>query len=182
MTVAEKLKLINELQSTIEELHPRKDWDDAFFRKVKLDFTYSSNKLEGNTLTYGQTIRLLREFITPKDASHGEVLDMINHQKILDRIFINYRSQEISEDNIKALHAELMKDRAQWSDDGYYSPGQYKSFEVMTVRSTGKIHNYLSPDQVASAMEALVRSILSFYKHRFATHNFRNLSECTPYC
>ena len=156
MSIAEKLELIDSLKSKIEELKPGKDWDDAFFKKVKLEFTYTSNKLEGNTLTYGQTIKLLRDFVTPKDATRGEVLDMINHQKILDSIFINYRSQEISEENIKGLHRELMKDRAQWADDGLYSPGQYKSFDNLTVRSTGKIHSYLLPGKVGKAMEELV--------------------------
>src|SRR5581483_5499872 len=143
MNIVEKLKRIDSLKSKVDELKSGKDWDDAFFRKVKLEFTYASNKLEGNTLTYGQTIKLLRDFVTPKDATRGEVLDMINHQKILDNIFINYRSQSISEENIKELHRELMKDPSQWADYGFYSPGQYKSFENMTVRSTGKIHNYI---------------------------------------
>lgn len=136
-------------------MKPGKDWDDAFFRKVKLEFTYTSNKLEGNTLTYGQTIKLLRDFVTPKDATRCEVLDMINHQKILDSVFINYRSQEISEEDIKQLHRELMKDRAQWADDGLYRPGQYKEFENMTVRASGKIHTYLLPNQVVKGMEDL---------------------------
>jgi len=58
MNIAEKLRLIDSLKGKIDKLMPRKDWDDAFFRKVKIDFTYNSNKLEGNTLTYGQTIKL----------------------------------------------------------------------------------------------------------------------------
>lgn len=156
MNIAEKLKLIDTLISKINEWKPGKDWDDAFFRKVKLEFTYTSNKLEGNTLTYGQTIKLLRDFVTPKDAAPGEVLDMINHQKILDIVFTNYRSQSISEESIKNLHRELMKDPAQWADYGLYSPGQYKLFENMTVRSTGKIHTYMPPNQVAQAMEELI--------------------------
>ena len=129
MNIAEKLELIEILKGKIDQLRPRKDWEDAFFRKVKIDFTYSSNKLEGNTLTYGQTIKLLRDFVAPRNAASGEVLDMINHQKILDSIFINYRTQEISEENIKELHRQLMKDPSQWADYGLYSPGQYKSFE-----------------------------------------------------
>lgn len=157
INIAEKLKQIDTLKSRIDDLNPGKDWDDAFFRKVKLEFTYTSNKLEGNTLTYGQTIKLLRDFVTPKDATRGEVLDMINHQKILDSIFINYRSQEISEENIKQLHRELMKDRAQWADDGLYRPGEYKEFENMTVRAKGKIHAYLLPDQVRKGMEELLK-------------------------
>lgn len=157
MTVSEKLKHIETLKSEIDKLEHKKDWDDGFLRKVKIDFTYNSNKLEGSTLTYGQTIRLLQDFVTPKNAAAGELLDMINHQKILDSVFEYYRSQNISEDNIKTLHRDLMKDIAQWGDDGLYSPGQYKSFENMTVRSSGKIHSYLVPDDVSKAMSELVR-------------------------
>jgi Fic family protein len=158
MSIAEKLSLIDSLKRKTEELNPGKEWDDAFFNKVKFEFTYTSNKLEGNTLTYGQTIKLLRDFVTPKDALEGEVLDMVNHQKILDRIFINYRSKEISEENIKELHGELMKNRVQWtSNEGLYRPGMYKEFENMTVRSTGKIHVYLLPNQIPQAMERLVQ-------------------------
>jgi Fic family protein len=156
MSIAEKLELIDSLKSKIDQLKPRKEWDDAFFRKVKIDFTYQSNKLEGNTLTYGQTIKLLRDFVTPQSAASGELLDMINHQKILDVIFVNYRSQSISEENIKELHRELMKDPAQWGDYGNYSPGQYKSLENMTVRATGKVHHYLPPNQVDQAMQELI--------------------------
>lgn len=156
MNIAEKLFLIDELKSKIDRLMPRKDWDDAFFRKVKVDFTYNSNKLEGNTLTYGQTIKLLRDFVTPKNAASGDLLDMINHQKILDIVFNNYRSQSLSEENIKTLHRVLMKNIDQWSDNGLYSPGQYKSFENATVRSTGKIHAFMLPNQVAKEMEELI--------------------------
>lgn len=156
MSIAEKLVHIESLKDRIDKLMPQKDWDDAFFRKVKIDFTYNTNKLEGSTLTYGQTIKLLKDFVTPKDATAGEVLDMINHQKILDSVFNNYRSQTLSEENIKELHRQLMHDPAQWSDNGLYSPGLYKSFENMTVRSTGKIHTYIPPDQVARAMEELI--------------------------
>jgi Fic family protein len=165
MSVADKLKHIDSLKGKIDQLSPRKDWDDAFFRKVKIDFTYNSNKLEGNTLTYGQTIKLLRDFVAPRNAASGEVLDMINHQKILDIVFANYRSQSISEENIKELHRELMKDSAQWADYGLYSPGKYKSFENMTVRSTGKIHMYMLPGQVPDAMIELVQQTNELLKN-----------------
>jgi Fic family protein len=156
MNIAEKLRLIDDLKSKIDKLMPQKDWDDAFFRKVKVDFTYNSNKLEGNTLTYGQTIKLLQDFVTPKNASSGELLDMINHQKILDIVFTNYRSQSLSEENIRVLHRALMKSRDQWGDDGDFNPGHYKSFDNVTIRSTGKLHKYMPPDQVEGAMEELV--------------------------
>lgn len=71
MNIAEKFEQIEKLKGKIDILGTHKDWDDAFFRKVKIDFTYNSNKLEGNTLTYGQTIKLLRDFVAPKEAYCG---------------------------------------------------------------------------------------------------------------
>lgn len=127
--------------------------------KVKIDFTYNSNKIEGITLTYGQTIKLLKDFVTPQNAIPGELLDLINHQKVLDNVFKNYHAESFSADNIKALHSELMKNLAQWTDDSLYSPGRYKVFENVTVRSSGKIHSYMLPAEVPAAMEQLINEI-----------------------
>lgn len=159
MNIAEKFQFIESSKEKANQLSPRTNWNDEFLRKVKFDFTYTSNKVEGNSLNYGQTIKLLRDFVTPKNASSGEVLDMINHQKILDNVFSSYQSQVISEENIRSVHYELMKNFDQWSDDGLYSPGQYKRFENMTIRSTGKVHRYLPPDQVSKAMAELIKFI-----------------------
>jgi Fic family protein len=51
-----------------------------------------------------------------------------------------------------------MKDIEQWENDGLYSPGRYKVFENMTVRSTGKIYTYMPPRDVEKAMEELIRT------------------------
>lgn len=154
--ITQKIEQINTLQNKITVHSPQKDWDNAFFEKVKIDFTYNSNKLEGNALTYGQTIKLLKDFVTPRNASPSDVLDLVNHQNILDKVFSSYSSTNLSEEDIKSLHKELMKDVEQWYDDGLYSPGRYKDFENMTVRSKGQIYKYLPPAEVASAMKELI--------------------------
>ncbi|KAA2245759.1 hypothetical protein F0L74_07345 [Chitinophaga agrisoli] len=106
MMIEKKLEEINFLKSQVSALATDKDWDDAFLERVKVDFTYNSNKIEGLTLTYGQTIKLLKDFITPQNAATGELLDLINHQNVLDNVFKNYRSESFTEENIKALHKE----------------------------------------------------------------------------
>jgi Fic family protein len=154
--IKEKIEQINALKNQVSDLTSQTDWDNAFLEKIKIDFTYNSNKLEGNTLTYGQTIKLLKDFVTPPKAAPGELLDLINHQNILDNVFNNYNSKTLSEENIKDLHKELMKNLAQWNDDGLYSPGRYKSFENMTVRGGGVIHMYILPEEVNNAMKELL--------------------------
>jgi len=157
--IQKKIEEINNLKDQISALKVDISWDDAFLEKVKVDFTYNSNKIEGVTLSYGQTLKLLKDFVTPQNAAPGELLDLINHQKVLDNVFKNYRSESFSIDNIKMLHGELMKDLAQWTDDSLYSPGRYKLFENVTVRSTGKIHTYLLPAEVPGAMDELISEI-----------------------
>jgi Fic family protein len=157
MSFFEKLGFINELKRKSDDLKPPENWNQSFLEKVKIEFTYTSNRIEGNTISYGQTVKLLKDLVTPKGASAGEVLDLVNHQTILNTIFRNYHSSEISEDNIRDLHRALMKNIEQWSEDGQYSPGNYKVFENVTVRSTGKIHQFMMPDEVPEAMAALVQ-------------------------
>jgi Fic family protein len=156
MKIFEKLQAINKLKDRIDELAPQKDWDQDFLERVKVDFTYNSNKIEGNTITYGQTVKLLQDLVTPRNATSGEVLDIVNHQMVLNLVFRNYHSKDISEESIKELHFALMKNIEQWADNGLYSPGLYKVFENATVRSTGKIYTYMKPQDVAQAMASLI--------------------------
>jgi len=159
MKLPEKLAVINELKRKADDLRPPKEWDQAFLEKVKIEFTYNSNKIEGNTITYGQTVKLLRDLVTPKGASTGEVLDIVNHQMVLNTVFKNYHSKGITEESIKELHGALMKNIEQWGDDGLYSPGKYKAFENVTVRSTGRIYKFMKPADVPKAMAELITEV-----------------------
>ena len=165
MSILEKLHAINHLKGKADESVPRKDWDQAFLEKVKIEFTYNSNKIEGNTISYGQTVKLLRDLVTPKNTTAGEVLDVVNHHKILNIVFKNYHFENISEESIKDLHYALMKNIEQWGDDGLYSPGKYKNFENVTVRSTGKVHKYMQPSDVPRAMAGLVETTNTLLKN-----------------
>lgn len=156
MTFAEKLAEINRLKLEIDNQHRSPEWDETFLESVKIDFTYSSNKIEGSKLTYGQTLQLLRDLITPRNVAPGDMIDAINHKKVLDIVFADYNAAEISEDRIKSLHATLMNEMDQWSDYAQYSPGLYKMFENYTQRASGKLHSYLPPNEVPGAMTKLI--------------------------
>jgi Fic family protein len=158
MVIEDQFKTINRLQNQILKLapHPEK-WDEEYLDKVKVDFTYASNHLEGNKISHGQTVQILKDFVSPKDAAVSDYLDILNHKKVLDIVFENYASEQITEGNIKKLHRELMKNIAQWGDDVYYDPGKYKIFENRTYRSDGKEHLYADPDDISSAVASLIK-------------------------
>lgn len=159
MSVDKKLEKINELKSTLDQVKTKKPWDRHFLEQIKLNFTHFSNKIEGNSLEYGQTIRLLRDLVVPEHASPGDMLDMIHHKELLDIVFQNFYGLSISEESIKKCHASLMKDRFQWADDGLFSPGQYKSFDNFTYRQNGTAHHYVSYKSVPKEMASLIESV-----------------------
>lgn len=157
MEISAKLKKIDRLKKKIDEAGTNKDWDQDFIEKIKIDFTYNSNKIEGNALTYGQTIQLLKEFVAPKNTSTADCLDILNHQQVLDEVFEQYQATEITETNIKRLHKALMKSPDQWSDSIHYDPGKYKILENVTTRLSGKIHHYKQPTEVSAAISDLIK-------------------------
>jgi Fic family protein len=158
MEILAKLKKIDRLKKKSDDAGTDKDWDQDFIEKIKIDFTYNSNKIEGNALTYGQTIQLLKEFVAPKNTSTADCLDILNHKQVLDEVFEQYQATEITEANIKRLHKALMKSPDQWSDSIHYDPGKYKILENVTTRSSGKIHHYKQPIEVSAAIYDLIKN------------------------
>lgn len=157
MDILAKLKKIDRLKKKLDNFNISEDWDHDFIEKVKIDFTYNSNKIEGNALTYGQTLQLLKEFVAPKNTSTGDCLDILNHQQVLDEVFEQYQATEITEANIRRLHKVLMQSPDQWADSIHYDPGKYKILENVTIRPSGKVHYYNQPEEVSSALADLIK-------------------------
>lgn len=90
MGIEDQFKTINRLQKQILKLEPHPEpWDEEYLDKVKVDFTYASNNLEGNKISHGQTVQILKDFVSPKDAAVSDYLDILNHKKVLDIVFEN---------------------------------------------------------------------------------------------
>ena len=97
MAINDQFKIINRLQNQIIRLEPQPiQWDQEYLEKVKVDFTYASNNLEGNKISHGQTVQILKDFVSPKDASVSDYLDILNHKKVLDIVFENYALKQIT--------------------------------------------------------------------------------------
>lgn len=152
--------LLNELNAANEnlnQLYPKAKWSDEFKEKIKIDFTYQSNKIEGSTLTYNDTFRFLKEAAVIKGKSVKDILDVKNHFEVLDKIFDNFE-QNISIGSILDLHRKLMKDPEQWDFYSHFSPGRFKLFANYTVRPSGKVHKYMKPEFVEESMLELIQA------------------------
>jgi Fic family protein len=150
------LDKINKLYFRLIAFSPKQKWDKDFIEKVKIDFTYNSNKLEGNALTYGETISFLKRITTPK-RSQKDLLDIENHFNLLDKVFEQYK-EPFSIDFIKEIHKNLMKDEEQWEFDTLPNPGNFKIFENFAIRSSGVIKSYMKPENVENALNELTKT------------------------
>ena len=120
---------LNKLKKTDSDL-----WKTILF-KLKVDWTYNSNSIEGSTFTKGDTIFFLNEGLTVKGKPLKDHLDTQNHADAIDFLFdLVANKREISESLIKEINALLLhgvKSTPAMTPDGKAiekkaTPGQYK--------------------------------------------------------
>lgn len=74
-----------------------------------IEYTYESNRIEGNTLTLQETELVVNEGVTIAGKSMREHLEAINHAEAIDYIRdFAKQDTEISERTIKEIHALIL--------------------------------------------------------------------------
>lgn len=153
------------MNRNIDALFPPKKWQKSFKEKVKIDFTFHSNKIEGNAISYGQTLLFLKNAVRPKDVSIKDCLDIDNHYRIISKIFESYNN-DFSPDYIIGLHSELMKNQIQWGDDVIYSPGEFKTGYNYGYTQDGKEKRFMAPYRIDHEMKILCNQINEKIRHK----------------
>ena len=112
---------------------------------LDIEYTYESNRIEGNTLTLQETALIVNEGVTISGKSMREHLEAINHTEAISYIKdIAKQDIEISERTIKEIHALILHgiDRE--------NAGRYRTVPVMISGST---HIPSQPYLIAKQME-----------------------------
>lgn len=115
---------------------------------LEIEYTYESNRIEGNTLTLQETALVINEGITISGKSMREHLEAINHAEAIDFIKdIAKNSIEITERLIKEIHAIILHgiDRE--------NAGKYRNVSVMI---SGSQHLPSQPYLIEGQMEAFI--------------------------
>lgn len=122
---------------------------DNYFR---IGFTYSSNALEGNTLTISETKILLEDGITVGGRPLKDCYEAVGHGSAYDFMLDLARQQDISitEDIIKKLHYLF------YQKVDAIQAGQYRSLQVYL---SGTEYVPPSPEEIPHLMEHLVSQI-----------------------
>ena len=143
------LQQIDGLKSRLQAIRPL---PAEALQKIKsafeMEYTFESNRIEGNTLTLQETALVVSEGITISGKSMREHLEAINHAQAIEFIKEIARADiDITERTIKEIHALILHgiNREQ--------AGVYRSVPVMIV---GSWHVPPQPYLIQPQMESFV--------------------------
>lgn len=146
ITVLQEVDALKAELSTLRPLPPEalKKIEDA----LEMEYTYESNRIEGNTLTLQETALVVNEGITISGKSMREHLEAINHAQAVDFIKDIARQKiEISERTIKEIHAIVLH------GINRENAGRYRTVPVMI---TGSTHMPPQPYLIEKLMEDFI--------------------------
>jgi len=142
----------------------------TILQKLKVDWTYNSNSIEGSTLSRGDTHFFLTEGLTVEGKPFKDFLDAKNHLEAIDYLYEIVSSQRnISEGLVKELNALILSGitytKAQDSEGNSVrkkaTAGEYKKQPNHVLLPSGEIHRYVEPIHVQAEMQELVEWIES---------------------
>ncbi|MBI5037005.1 Fic family protein [Candidatus Micrarchaeota archaeon] len=110
----------------------------------RVDLTYNSNAIEGNSLSLSETKLVLEDGITIGGKSMREHLEVTNHSKAIDFVQSLVSKPVIEEIDVLNLHAIIL-DRIDPENAGFYRRG--------AIRISGTTYSPPSPAKVPALMQ-----------------------------
>nr|WP_315443283.1 Fic family protein [uncultured Treponema sp.] len=117
----------------------------------KCESTWSSNALEGNTISLHETQMILEQGLTIHGHTLNEIYECTGHDKAYDCMFNQIHKKEIDEKYIKELHYLFAKDIK-----NIPYPGEYRDVSKTFVTVTGSEYSCPDYDEVPAKMTELV--------------------------
>ena len=151
------MKKIDALRATIDSHRPL---DALMLKQVKeyfrIGMTYSSNALEGNSLTETETKIVIEDGITIGGKPVRDHLEALGHSEAYDLLYRLAKNQEITEANVKELHRLF-----------YYridakQAGKYRKQRVII---TGTDFIPPAPEKIPALMESFIIGLPEAREH-----------------
>lgn len=148
-----KLKISKTLENLLKEIDLLKSKLDSYrqydsyriTQALELEYTFESNRIEGNTMTLRETDMVINEGLTISGKSMREHLEAINHQEAIGFIKdLMQRNVSLNERDLLSIHNLIL--RGIIPEDA----GRYRKVQVMIKGST---HMPPQPFMVAKEME-----------------------------
>jgi cell filamentation protein, protein adenylyltransferase len=160
------LKRLSELKAELDSLRPiDKDREAAVMQKLRLDWNFHSNHLEGNSLTYGETKALILFGITAAGKPLKDHFEMTGHDEAVKWIEEVVKEQRpLTENFIRQLHQLILKESYEVdaiTPDGKptkkkIAVGAYKTQPNHVLTPTGEIFRFATPEETPAEMTGLI--------------------------
>ncbi|HVX01437.1 MAG TPA: Fic family protein, partial [Candidatus Babeliaceae bacterium] len=160
------LQEVDALKKQINDARPLpNDVEDRVMQKLRLEWNYNSNAIEGNKLNYGETTALLMHGITAKGKPLKDHLDIQGHNDAIDFLqSIIKENRPFTEADIRQLHEITLVEpypvKAQTADGKSTTKqikiGVYKTSPNHVKTITGEIHYYATPEETPAKMQDLM--------------------------
>ena len=124
------MDLLQEIDKNMEKINKIHPFQGAYLQQInqffKVETTYSSNAVEGNTHTLEETKVILEDGITIGGRSLKEFYEVEGHGKAYDYMFSLINKKELTEADILYCHELFSK-----NIPDFISCGEYRKVEVL---------------------------------------------------
>jgi Fic family protein len=157
MSIPSLLREIDLLQQEINQHRPLDEYARAQIKEYfRIGLTYTSNALEGNTLTESETKIVLEEGITIGGKPLKDHFEAVGHSQAYDFMYACATKKLFTEDEIKRLHHLF-----------YYrideqAAGLYRNVQVYL---TGSKYPLPKPEEVPSLMHEFIPHCMSLLEN-----------------
>ena len=142
---------IDNLQKEIDAFRPLPPRTLAQLKEYyRVGLTYSSNAIEGNSLTETETKIVLEDGITIGGKPLKDHYEAIGHGEAYDHVYTLAKEKVFTEDDLKKLH-KLFYRRINEDDAGMY--------RKESVFISGSKYSLPTPEKVPALMESFIKSI-----------------------
>jgi Fic family protein/DNA-binding XRE family transcriptional regulator len=103
--------ILNQIDRYKHLLDTKRKYDNYRIKEaLELEYTFQSNRIEGNTLTLRETDLVINEGLTISGKSMREHLEAINHKEAIDYIyFLLKKNGVINEREVKKIHNLILR-------------------------------------------------------------------------
>ncbi|WP_428659166.1 Fic family protein [Runella sp.] len=162
----EFLKKAIELKAELDKLRPiNKEKEAVIMDKFRLDWNYHSNKIEGNSLTYGETKALILFGITAQGKPLKDHFEITGHNEAIKWVEeLVHQEVPVTENFIRQLHKLLLKEPYEVEaitslgerTKKLIQVGSYKNTPNHVLTKTGEIFRFATPEETPSKMYDLI--------------------------
>lgn len=173
--------ILQQLQTKKQRLDNYKPFQNQLIKNLKewfrIELTYTSNAIEGNTLTRQETAMVVEEGLTVQGKSLAEHQEAINHAKAFDFIqtLVDKKRQELTARDILDIHSIILSK----IDDT--NKGRYRTVAVRLRGSGTILPNALKVRELMDKFITWVRSDNSDHPIKIAVDAHFRLVSIHPF-